>query len=201
MRDPRRPPAGDVERHVHDAGLVARCLEGDEAAWSELLQRHRPLILAVARRSGLRGDVAEDLYQATCITLLQRLEILRDHRSLAAWVATTAARKAWRLKRSLASAKAPPDAASMRTSAPRPDQEFAWAEERTAVREALEEMPEPCRTLLTRLFVEDAAYDRVAQELGIALGSVGVYRRRCLDRLRRRLEGEGRVSLGEDADE
>lgn len=46
--------------------------------------------MAIAHRNGLRGDLAEELYQSTCVTLLQRLDLLCDHQSLAAWIATTA---------------------------------------------------------------------------------------------------------------
>lgn len=178
-------------RHEEDAALVARCLAGEQAAWDQLLVRHRPLVLAVARRCGLGPDEAEDVFQSTCVTLLERLELLRDHRSLAAWVATTTARKCWRLR-------GRPRDAELRDpglAAPsRPEVEFVAAAEREAVRGALESLGEPCRTLLAALFVEERPYGEVARDLGLAVGSIGVYRRRCLDRLRRILERGGWLS-------
>ena len=65
------------DRHDEDALLVGRCLEGDRAAWAELLTRHRPLIMAVALRNGLRPEEAEEMYQSVCLTMLERLELLR----------------------------------------------------------------------------------------------------------------------------
>ena len=59
------------------------------------------------------------------------------------------------------------------------------------MRSALTGLGEPCEELLTLLFVEDAAYEKVAKKVGLAVGSIGVYRRRCLQRLRGRLEADG----------
>jgi RNA polymerase sigma factor (sigma-70 family) len=176
-------------RHVRDAHLVARCLEGDGEAWSELLTRHRPLVMTIARRHGLRGEDAEDLYQSTCVTMLERLDLLRDHQTLAAWLATTATRKCWRMRRRLRGDAALPD--DLADEAPSPERAFAEAARTQAVREALADLGDPCAKLLRGLFSEDAPYDEVARSLGLAVGSIGVYRRRCLDRLRARLEAAG----------
>jgi RNA polymerase sigma factor (sigma-70 family) len=191
-----RPEASD-DRYLEDAALVARCLEDDREAWSSLLTRHRPLIMAVALRCGLRADDAEEMYQEVCITLLERLELLRDHRSLAAWVATTTARKCWKAKacrrpESLPELDDGPGLAErIEDSAPLPEQVFAETSEREAVRGAVAGLGDPCERLLTLLFVDEAPYERVAKKLGLAVGSIGVYRRRCLQRLRSRLQAEG----------
>jgi RNA polymerase sigma factor (sigma-70 family) len=186
---------GDADSHVHDAHLVARCLQGDEAAWQELLVRHRPLVLAIARRSGLGPEAAEDVYQGTCVTLLERLELVRDHRSLAAWIATTAARRCWRLRRArrfdVAEQAMEAPGAPRAGSPPAPDVAFREAVERQAVADAVASMREPCRTLLRRMFVDEVPYAQLAAELGLAVGSIGVYRRRCLDRLRAQLAAAG----------
>jgi len=185
------------DRHQEDAALVGRCLEGDKEAWSSLLVRHRPLVMAVALRCGLRSDDAEEMYQEVCITLLERLELLRDHRSLAAWVATTTARKCWKAK-----ARRRPDSLTadgegpgleerLEDKAPLPEEVFAESSQREAVRRALAGLGEPCEDLLTLLFIEDQPYERVAKQTGLAVGSIGVYRRRCLNRLRARLESDG----------
>lgn len=188
-QDRKRAPAiADPARHVHDAELVGRCLVGDESAWDELLRRHRPLVISIAARHGLRGDAAEDIYQATCVTMLERLELLRDHRSLAAWVATTVARKCWRRRAERGLVELPADRAS---DGPLLEAALVEARQLAAVREALDEMPEPCRSLLRELFVDDLAHADVARRHGIAVGSVGVYRRRCLDRLAKRLRARG----------
>ena len=52
---------------------------------------------------------------------------------------------------------------------------------------AFEELEDPCRRLLTALYLEDPApsYQEIARRLGRPIGSLGPTRGRCLDRLRR----------------
>lgn len=205
MRKRNGRSAIGVERHEQDAVLVGRCLEGDREAWGLLLTRHRPLIFAVARRCGLRPDDAEEMYQEVCLTLLERLDVLRDHRSLAAWVATTTARKCWRKRRASTALPLNPseDARgldeSLADAAPLPEQVFLESSEREAVRQALEELGDPCALLLRLLFVEDQPYETAAERLGVAVGSIGVYRRRCLRRLGDRLRADGWLAPGGSA--
>src|SRR5262249_58403763 len=55
-----------------------------------------------------------------------------------------------------------------------------------ALRAAFAELPQPCRELLSLLMSDPApAYAEVSARLGMAIGSIGPTRARCLDRLRR----------------
>lgn len=179
------------DRHAVDAQLVGRCLAGDGSAWERLLLRHRPLMWSIARRNGLTPDEAEEVCQSVSLVMLERLELLQDHRSLAAWVATTTARQCWRRRRRVRLETPGPDPDATVGPAPTPHDEFLAAAEREVVQRALAGLGERCRTLLTLLFVDGWTHARVAERLGLALGSIGVYRRRCLDRLARRLAAEG----------
>ena len=61
------------------------------------------------------------------------------------------------------------------------------------LREALSGLAPRCRRLVEMLFFETPArpYLRVAKDLKLAPGSIGFIRRRCLDKLRERLEQMG----------
>jgi RNA polymerase sigma factor (sigma-70 family) len=173
-----------------DGELVKLCLLGRGDAWEELVARQRPLIVTVAYRAGLRGQDVEDMFQSVCVTMLERLSLLQDHRSLASWVATTTARKCWRLRssegpRAAAGGEPPADAPLA------PEAEFLAAARAQAVRDALTRLPDPCGRLLQLIFAEDLSYAEVARRLGLAVGSIGVYRRRCLNRLRGALQEAG----------
>jgi RNA polymerase sigma factor (sigma-70 family) len=65
-------------------------------------------------------------------------------------------------------------------------------QERT-IREAITQLPPRCRELVKMLFYVDppVPYQRVAGQLGLAIGSIGLIRSRCLKRLERILEGSG----------
>jgi DNA-directed RNA polymerase specialized sigma24 family protein len=61
------------------------------------------------------------------------------------------------------------------------------------LRDVLGQSAPRCRRLIEMLFFENPArpYPEVAASLGIATGSVGFIRRRCLDRLKASLEAAG----------
>jgi DNA-directed RNA polymerase specialized sigma24 family protein len=58
------------------------------------------------------------------------------------------------------------------------------------LREAMASLTPQCRKLVDLLFFETPArpYADVARELGLAVGSIGFTRQKCMDRLRRQLD-------------
>src|SRR5262249_2896490 len=134
----------------------------------------------------------EEVCQHTCTALLESLPRLRDASRLEAWLVTAARRAALRLKRGdrrragLSEAWARGAGASNPGSAPEDEIERIRRGER--LRRALEGLGDPCRALRTALFSEPPRpYRQVARDLGLAVGSLGATRARCLERLRRRL--------------
>ncbi len=66
------------------------------------------------------------------------------------------------------------------------DHELIEAERNAALRAALAELPHRCRELLSMLISDPPlAYSEISGALGLAVGSIGPVRARCLDRLRR----------------
>jgi RNA polymerase sigma factor (sigma-70 family) len=61
------------------------------------------------------------------------------------------------------------------------------------LREAMSALSPQCRRLVELLFFETPArpYAEVAAELGLALGSIGFIRQKCIQRLRRHLDELG----------
>jgi RNA polymerase sigma factor (sigma-70 family) len=66
----------------------------------------------------------------------------------------------------------------------------AEAEREQKIREAIERLAPRCRKLVRMLFFEDPPrpYIEVARELGLAEGSIGFIRGRCLTKLKAALE-------------
>jgi RNA polymerase sigma factor (sigma-70 family) len=66
-------------------------------------------------------------------------------------------------------------------------------EQEQSLRDAISEMPERCERMIQMLFFETPSrpYEEVAQELGLAIGSIGFIRGRCLAQLKKRLEKRG----------
>ena len=70
---------------------------------------------------------------------------------------------------------------------------LAQVKEEQVLRDAVRTLPPRCRQLIEMLFFEAPArpYQEVAARLGLAAGSIGFIRGRCLTRLRRELEKLG----------
>lgn len=175
-----------------DERLIEACLEGDARAWEALLHKYRRLIYAVPFRYGATADDAADIFQLVCLDLYQELPRLRKTASLRSWLMTVTARQSLKWKQARAR-HAGTEADLALEADPAALQWMAATERAQVVAEGLERVPERCRKLIERLFFDDppAAYEELARELGLATGSIGFNRGRCLEKLRKALEDLG----------
>lgn len=179
--------------HQADPRLVRACLDGDQGAWDELVERYGRLVSSIPRRMGMSPADAEDVFQNVFLTLYRRLGDLRDQTRLSAWLITTTQRECWRLaKRGDRNAGAALDD-GIADDAPSPAEEVSRLELEHAVRDAMRRLDERCRALLTALFLEPTppAYDALAARLGMPLGSIGPTRARCFRKLEASLRTMG----------
>lgn len=69
-----------------DAQLVARVLNGEEAAYASLVRRHQDLLYRHARGMGLDHDTSLDLIQDAFVRAFDRLEDCRDGAHYRSWL-------------------------------------------------------------------------------------------------------------------
>ncbi len=166
-----------------DKELVAVCLEGNQQAWNELVARYQRLVYSIPRRYGLSTSDADDVFQNVFTIVLKRLGSLQNRESLAAWLITITARETSHL----AARRRPTQELDERmedgADLP-PDQVQQW-ERQHIVWQALEQLGNPCRELLTALFLDPApaSYVQIAHKLKIPVGSIGPTRARCFKKL------------------
>ncbi|HVA50605.1 MAG TPA: sigma-70 family RNA polymerase sigma factor [Pirellulales bacterium] len=166
---------------------------GDEDAWRQLVALVTPLLLAWARRVGMRREDAADLAQDVLAILVQKLPTF-DYdpaQSFRAWLKTIAMNK-WR-ERLRRPATQSLDGHLDRLAAP--DAEAAWEKEyrfQLVLRafEAIKDDFQPrtwqaCRELVVR----GRDVKQVAAELGMSADAVYVAKCRVLRRLRKELDG------------
>lgn len=194
-----------LDRHARatDTELIAACLSGEAEAWDALIARYEALIFSLPVRMGLSSSDAEDVFQNVCVLLLNHLSDLRETEKLAGWLVATTRREVWRVSKRRSTQRQTElstdewqgeGAASLADdSQPLPETVLLAMEEQQLVREAMIELPERCRRLLTLLYCQDppAAYTDVAQEFNLPVGSIGPTRARCLQRLQKILSGLG----------
>jgi RNA polymerase sigma factor (sigma-70 family) len=170
--------------------LVARVGDGDQQAWDELIERYAPLVWSICGRYQLSRPDIDDVGQSVWLLLVEQIGNLRQPAALPGWLATTTKRECLRVLRAgrrhdhaglPPEDQMPSDAADSAI-----EQEIIKAERDTALRAAFAELPPMCHELLSMLISDPApAYAEVSARLGMAVGSIGPTRARCLERLRR----------------
>jgi|ERR1700735_934582 len=192
----RRTPSLDELRAAWpDPRLVRECLRGSEEAWCALIFRYKNLIFSIPVKYGFSADDSADIFQAVCLDLLSELPKLREVKALPKWIMQITAHKCFHRKgqdRRTESSDAD-DKQLEQSAPPRAEEILRQTEEEQSLRQAMSELSPRCRQLVHMLFYDEPArpYQEIAKTLGIAVGSVGFIRQRCLERLRRNLPEAG----------
>jgi RNA polymerase sigma factor (sigma-70 family) len=192
-------PADSSRDHSADERLIGRCLRGDPEAWSSLIDRYKNLIYSIPIKLGMHQD-ASDIFQSVCVDLLSELPRLREHRALPKWLMQTCYHKCLHYQRSaerlvaLAPEGTGSDAALPGSSVDELSEHLlVQLEQEQILRDAILELPEKCERMVRLLFFEipPRPYENIAEELGMATGSIGAIRGRCLAYLKKHLEKRG----------
>jgi RNA polymerase sigma factor (sigma-70 family) len=176
------------ETTAEDERLVQECLNGDERAWNRLIDKYKRLIYSVPVKYGLSPDDSADIFQNVCVDLFTNLAKLRKIESLRSWLITVATHKCFHYKKQqrqdVELDAMEREVAEDMATAPEIVQEV---QEEQAVRDAIQKLTPRCAELVKMLFFEQppVPYAEVAQRLGLATGSIGFIRGRCLSRLQK----------------
>lgn len=183
-----------VRKHMRseprsDRSLIRACRRGDVGAWRNLLDRYERLVYSVPRRYRLSPEDAADITQLTFTILIQSMDTLSEDSNLGAWLITVARRHSWRLLERNRRKVAGEYAIRGETNTPPASEEIERWERSEWLNQGLSLVSRDCRELLSALYLEpeQPSYVDVAARLGMAVGSVGPTRIRCLKRLRQAL--------------
>jgi RNA polymerase sigma factor (sigma-70 family) len=173
----------------HDnAQLLARAAGGDQSAWDLLVDRYNGLLWSIARGFRLDLSDAADVVQNTWLRLVEHVDRVTEPDRLGGWLATTARRECLQLirrgarDRTAASADLLDD---LPDPAPPVDAGLLLDERDAALWRAFGTLSDRCRELLRVLMASPPPrYAEVSAALGLAVGSIGPMRQRCLDHLR-----------------
>ncbi|MFJ1968068.1 RNA polymerase sigma factor [Streptomyces sp. NPDC087903] len=188
---------GAVDRA--DVGaLVQSAVDGDAAAWKALVEGLSPLVWSVVRAHRLSDADGHEVYQTVWFRFAQHLGRIREPQKAGSWLASTARHECLKVLKSLRRLTPTDDPHLLdRISEDRTPEEFLIdSEEAAAETERIRhlwqefgELGDRCRQLLRILMASPPpSYQEVSAALGIAVGSIGPLRQRCLRRLRARLD-------------
>ncbi len=170
--------------------LAEGLADGSREALSECYRLWAPLVLGIATRAlGSRHD-AEDVVQQVFVSAWKSRGTLRpSEHALPAWLIGIARRRvADEYDRRARENRKTHKAGSTLHSQPEPAEAHVdQLVDRMVLRDAVEQMSEPRRSILNLAYVEDRTHEDIAARLGMPLGTVKSHVRRGLLQLRRDL--------------
>lgn len=172
------------------AELLRLAAAGDRTAWDTLVERFESLLWGIARSHRLDQPSAADVVQTTWLRLVEHVDTLRNPEALAGWLATTARNECLRVLRHQSRQVPTEDDRIPGDSVPPVDDSRLLEQERdAALWRAFATLPARCQALLRMLGTDPPpSYDEIGAALGMAVGSIGPTRGRCLDALRRAMQ-------------
>lgn len=194
-------PLGQVLRHLcrwsaarsedaSDGGLLTRFLtQHDQAAFSELVRRHGPVVLGVCRRHLPNAQDAEDAFQATFLILAQKASSVGKRESVGSWLYGVALRTALKARTAAARRRAHEREAS--AMAPVEPPNASWDELRPLLDGELGRLPEKYRAPVILCYLEGKTNEEAARLLGWPVGTLKTRLVQARDLLRQRLSQRG----------
>jgi RNA polymerase sigma factor (sigma-70 family) len=187
----KAPDSDELRAAWPDSRLVRECVGGSEDAWRALIFKYKNLIFSIPVKYGFSSDDSTDIFQAVCLDLLSELPKLRKVKALPKWIMQITAHKCFHRKQQQQRTDVlDPGAKEFeRSTPPLAENILSEVEDEQNLRQAMAELPPRCRQLVQMLFYDEPArpYQEIAETLGIAVGSIGFIRQRCLERLRKSL--------------
>jgi RNA polymerase sigma-70 factor (ECF subfamily) len=183
-----------------EAELLTRCRRGEAEAWDELFD----LYYAAAGRfifqlaPDFTREDAEEICQEAFLSVIRNLDSFQGESQFQTWLFRIAVNKArdYRERRNAAKRGGGQTPVSLQAedpdtglaldptaSTPGPDETLANAEQMALVREALDQLEEPCREIIELRYFGDLSYEELSRTLKLNPKTVSSRLSKCLDRL------------------
>lgn len=167
----------------YEAALVARCLSGDEAACTALVEEHQRMVFQLSWNLLADQDEALDLSQEVFLRVFRTLDRFRGQSTLRTWiyrivVNQASNRQRWWRRRHKAAQVSLEAHVTTHGDLPSPRDECAperalrQKEQADRVWEALRRLPFDQRTALVLREIDGLSYEEIGYSLGVAVGTV-----------------------------
>jgi len=183
-----------------EAELLARCRQGEAAAWDELFDLH---YAAAARfifqlASDFTREDAEEICQDTFLSVIKNIRSFQGQSQFQTWLFRIASNKGrdYRERRNAAKRGGGRAPASLQAEDPQtglvidppgqdpgPDGVLLGGEQSAQLHAALEQLGESCREIIELRYFGDLSYDEISRTLELNAKTVSSRLSKCLDRL------------------
>ncbi|HLP78213.1 MAG TPA: sigma-70 family RNA polymerase sigma factor [Candidatus Paceibacterota bacterium] len=183
-----------------EAELLARCRQGEADAWDELFDLHYAATgrFVFQLAPDFTREDAEEICQEVFISVIRNLDSFHGDSQFQTWLFRIAANKARDCRERRNAAKRGGGQAILSLQAedsesgltldppstqPLPDELLMSGETMILVREALDQMGEPCREIVELRYFGDLSYEELSATLKLNPKTVSSRLSKCLDRL------------------
>lgn len=201
--------AEDERRNEQDLAIIRalRSGEADEnAAWTELVERHRGRLFSLAYRFTGRYQEAEELTHEIIVRVFRQLDRFDPRAHFAVWLNSVARNhcidhyRAKTRERQRLVAQELPFEQTVRSPRPDPQRLYEERETRDELLRALEELSPKLREVVHLRFFQELPYEEICERLGVPEGTVKSRIHRGRAELKRRLRApRNRASEGRSA--
>lgn len=176
---------------VSDGDLLGRfAKDRDEAAFELLVWRHGPMVLGLCQRLLQQEQDAEDVFQASFLTLARKAASIGKREALPSWLYKVAYRIACRARGKIALCVNHTTHVG-ELAAPHAESDVIWRDLRGVLDQEVAGLPEAYRRPIVLCYLEGKSNDEAARLLGCPKGTLSARLARARDRLRRRLTRRG----------
>jgi RNA polymerase sigma-70 factor (ECF subfamily) len=185
---------------VAERDLLARCRRGEAAAWDQLFDRHYAAAARFVFQLGhdLTREDTEEICQETFLSVIKHLNSFHGECQFQTWLFRIAANKArdyrqrqQAVKRGSGQTLISLEAQDPQTgltldppgNAPGPDAMLLASEQVALLRQALDQLGDPCREIIELRYFGDLSYDEISLSLKLNPKTVSSRLSKCLDRL------------------
>lgn len=172
-----------------EADLIARCQQGDEQAFRELVDRHKDMVFAVIARSSAGRSRVEDLAQEVFLKIYRGLPYFRGEAKLTTWIFRIILNLLSEESQRRRGSREVPLEVERPAHEPRAhDRSPSDLELRDRLEKAMVQLPPHYRLLVAGHYLNDVKYEDLAEALDMPVGTVKTHLHRAKKQLRALLE-------------
>ena len=181
MSDPTAASAPSASSE-QDRRLIERALAGEQAAYQALVQKYERGLTHHIRRLVRRPDDVEDLVQETYIKAFGALDTYAPQFAFSTWLYKIATNHAidYLRKRRIPTVSLDKPVQTregemqieVADSTFRPDRPIVEDQRKTILQEAVDALPEKYHRVIVMRHQQEMAYEEIAEQLGLPLGTV-----------------------------